>query len=137
MGYALNRAGGLLVVVVGLLVTAAIYWPGLHGGFFFDDYANIQRSKAVALEEISISSLLSAARSGVSGQLGRPVSQLSFALNYHFSGFNAFAFKITNLVIHCVNGLLVYVLALQLFRSMRDRLQETNISLYAAGVALL
>ncbi|MBL8419216.1 MAG: hypothetical protein JNK92_01140 [Dechloromonas sp.] len=137
MGYALNRAGGLLVVVVGLLVTAAIYWPGLHGGFFFDDHANILGNRGLVLEEISLRAFQAALQSGISGQFGRPVSQVSFALNNHFSGFNPFAFKFTNLVIHCVNGLLVYVLALQLFRSMRDRLQETNIGLYGAGVALL
>lgn len=127
----------VFLILLGLLVTAAIYWPGLHGGFFFDDHANILGNQGVALEEISLRSLQAAAQSGVSGELGRPVSQLSFALNHHFSGFDPFAFKFTNLLIHCTNGVLVFVLSLQLIRSARYKLEQASVGAYAAGIALL
>jgi hypothetical protein len=43
---------------------------------------------------------------------------LSFALNYYFAGqrFDRFAFKLTNVVIHVLNGLLVYWLSVLLLR---------------------
>jgi hypothetical protein len=49
------------------------------------------------------------------------LSQLSFALNYYFSGLDPFAFKLTNLAIHLVNTLLVFMLAQALFTAFLRR----------------
>jgi hypothetical protein len=49
--------------------------------------------------------------SGAAGPFGRPLPQLSFALNYYFSGFSPFAFKLSNLAIHCLCGVVVFCLA--------------------------
>ncbi|MCC7410823.1 MAG: tetratricopeptide repeat protein, partial [Gammaproteobacteria bacterium] len=49
--------------------------------------------------------------------LGRPIAMMSFALNHAASGFSPTAYKITNLAIHAVNALLVYLIALRLFAS--------------------
>ena len=108
----------------GVLAVFSVYWPGLHGGFFFDDHPNIVLNPGVKLAHLSWESLRLAWSSGISGQFGRPVSQLSFALNYYFSGFSPFAFKLTNLVIHCLNGVLVYLLGYQLLDSLRQRLKS-------------
>lgn len=118
------------------LLTFSIYWPGLMGGFFFDDYPNIVLNPGIKVENTSWESLSLAWSSGTAGQFGRPVSQLSFALNYHFSGFSPFAFKLTNLVIHGLNGLLLYLLCYQILDSVRLRLNElTNVRICAAVVA--
>ena len=98
-------AGGLLI---------AIYWPGLHGDFFFDDGPSILQAEGVRIENLSIESLRQAFLSGHAGPSGRPVAQLSFALNYYFSNFDPFRFKATNLAIHLATGLLVLYLALHL-----------------------
>lgn len=45
---------------------------------------------------------------------GRPVAQLSFALNHYFTGFDPLPYKAVNLAIHAINGLLVFGLALRL-----------------------
>jgi hypothetical protein len=120
-------------MIFALLVTVTIYWPGLHGSFFFDDNPNILQNKTLQLQDISAASLLSAALSGLSGGIGRPISQLSFALNHYFSEFDPFAFKLTNLLIHCLNGVLIYFLALQLFQNFAN---GARVRLFAAGVAL-
>lgn len=95
-------------------VTAALYWPGLGGGFFFDDEVNILHAERVRMEELSLSSIREAVVGGSAGPSGRPVAQLSFALNHYFSGFNPFAFKATNLAIHLTAGLLLFLLARRL-----------------------
>ena len=71
--------------------------------------------------------------SGGSGPSGRPVAQLSFALNHYFSGLDPFAFKLTNLAIHLANGVLIYILALRLFASSTVSLEQRH-ALIAAGV---
>ena len=70
---------------------------------------------------------------GGSGPSGRPVAQLSFALNHYFSGLDPFAFKLTNLAIHLANGVLIYILALRLFASSTVSLEQRH-ALIAAGV---
>ena len=106
------------------------------GQLFFDDYPNIVLNLGVKLEKLSWESLNLAWSSGNSGQFGRPISQLSFALNYFISGFSPFAFKLTNLIIHCLNGLLIYLLGYQILDSLRLRLNLGNVHLYAAVVAV-
>ena len=100
-----------------LLLSLAIYWPGLSGGFFFDDSANILEPTGVRLAAISLGSLLDAWESGVGGPLGRPVAMLTFAANHYFTGFEPFFFKVINLVIHCLNGVLVYLVAVLFCRA--------------------
>jgi len=121
-----------------LLLGVAIYWPGLSGGFFFDDSVNILEPAGVQLKSISRESLLNVWESGVGGPLRRPVSMLTFAANYYLSGFSPFFFKLTNLLIHCGNAVLVYFLSLFLVRAASpsiDRLHSAR--LIAAVVAAL
>lgn len=137
MSRPLNRLGSVGLALLATLTTILIYWPGLHGGFFFDDYPNIIDNKGVLLKDVSFSSLQATALSGISGIFSRPVSQLSFAVNYYFSGFDPFVFKLTNLVIHCLNAFLVYFLALQLFKGQQSGFLRADVRLYAAGVAIV
>ena len=102
-------------------IAVAVFSPGLHGGFFFDDQPNILQAEGVRLDSLSPDSLRQAAASGRSGPSGRPVAQLSFAFNHYFSGLDPFAFKATNLAIHAVSGLLVFFLALRLLAADRPR----------------
>ncbi len=129
------RFAGVGILLLGVLGAFSVYWSGLHGGFFFDDHPNIVLNPGVKLDSTAWESLRLAWSSGISGQFGRPVSQLSFALNHYFSGFSPFAFKLTNLVIHCLNGVLVYLLGYQLLDSLRQKQNLNNVSVWAALVA--
>ncbi|MFT3961565.1 tetratricopeptide repeat protein [Propionivibrio sp.] len=101
-----------------LLVTLlfAVYWPGLHGDFFFDDTPSILTPDGVRMTSLSWASLRDAFYSGTSGPLLRPIAQLSFALNYLWRGFDPFLFKITNLAIHVTNTLLAFIFVYQLMQ---------------------
>ena len=92
-------------------LTAAIYWQGLAGSFFFDDEPSILLAEGIRITALSLDSLHHAWSSGSAGPSGRPISQLTFALNYFFSGFNPFAFKATNLAIHLACGAWVGLIA--------------------------
>lgn len=87
-----------------LLLCAAAYFPGLHGGFVFDDWQNIVHNSLLQVDHPSLEGLRQAAFSVNAGPLKRPVSMLSFWLNYYFTGLDPFAFKLTNLLIHLLNG---------------------------------
>lgn len=101
------------------LVTIA-YWSGLHGSFFFDDNPNILNKPGIDLDTLTFIAIRDLWQAGGAGPLGRPVAQLSFALNHYFSGFDPFFFKLTNLLIHLGNGVLVMLLAAELLRENRQ-----------------
>ena len=93
-----------------------VYWPGLSGGFLFDDYPNIVDNHGVQPHDASIASLVSAALSSPSSEFKRPLASLSFAANYLASGLDPYWMKLTNLVIHLLNGWLVFLLARMLLQ---------------------
>lgn len=101
-----------LFTTVGL--TVAVYWAGLFGPFMLDDFSNIVH---LAPRSASASDLWLAAFGNESGVLRRPVSNLSFALNFLTSGEATFNFKATNLAIHVACGFAIYALVVSLART--------------------
>lgn len=89
------------------LISFAYCWisfPGLTGGFTLDDWPNLEK-----LDHIKdFNSFLQFVLNGISSQLGRPVSLLSFALQAENWPHNPFPFKLASLIIHVINAWLVY-----------------------------
>jgi len=112
-----NKSLTIYILVSIFLISFAIYFPGLHGPYVLDDGENITNNKAVALNTLTIQNLYDAALSNNSA-LKRPIATLSFGLNHYFSNAinNPFPFKVTNLIIHICNSLLVFFLTVRLLR---------------------
>jgi hypothetical protein len=104
------------IFLFAVLVTVAVYSPGLSGGWLFDDYPNIVDNHEVQPKSASVSDLVGAALSSPSSRFKRPLASLSFAANYLADGLDPFWWKVVNLVIHLLNGLLVFVLVRKLLR---------------------
>ncbi|KZC19690.1 MULTISPECIES: hypothetical protein [Rhodanobacter] len=107
----------LLTLLGAFAITLAVYWPGLSGGFLFDDYPNIVDNKGVQPHDASFPSLVGAALASPASEFKRPLSSLSFAVNYLTTGIDPYWMKLTNLLIHLLNGWLVYLLSMALLRS--------------------
>jgi len=105
-------------------LTVFIYYPGLSGPYIFDDYPNLLGNSFVQITSLDAKSLKHAAYSLAAGPLQRPVSMLSFALNYYFAGGFDYStpFKLTNLIIHILNGILL----LWISRIVFTRLAQSN-----------
>lgn len=106
---------------------------GLWGSFFFDDIPNILLAESIRIADLSWESLRNTLAGGQSSPLGRPVAQISFALNYHFGELSPYAYKVINLTIHVTCAWLVYALSLRLFRTPR---KEKTFSLYLSAILL-
>lgn len=98
-------------LAIALLLTSTVYWPGLSGGWLFDDYTSIVENPGVQPADLSLASLVDAALSSTTSEFKRPLASLSFALNYRATGLDPYWMKLTNLVIHLLNGVLVFLLA--------------------------
>ncbi|MGR9105973.1 MAG: hypothetical protein ACU843_03485, partial [Gammaproteobacteria bacterium] len=109
---------GLALVFV-LLGVFLIYRPALNGPFVFDDGPNILMNKALHLSSVSPKDIRFALESVHAGPFGRPVANLSFALNYYFFGPETYSFKLVNLIIHLLNGVCVFSLTRLLLRALR------------------
>lgn len=133
----------LLSFAVILVLCVAVYVPGIFGGFLFDDYPNIINNPWLSRAAQGHPDWLAIALSSGSGALRRPISMLSFGLNADWFGFSPLAFKVTNLLIHLVNGVLLFALCRRIasFLSKTDgettALQPTVLSLLATGLWLL
>jgi protein O-mannosyl-transferase len=114
----LRRHAGVGLLVIALLLVTAIYWPGLSGSWLFDDYPNIVDNHGVQPTEVSVPALVRAALSSPASEFKRPLASLSFAANYLVTGLDPYGMKLTNLVIHLLNGLLVFLLARMLLQSV-------------------
>ncbi|SFN54546.1 hypothetical protein SAMN05216289_12963, partial [Dokdonella immobilis] len=96
--------------------TSLVYWKGLQGGFVYDDYSFIFGNPGIKVSSNSLSNWFAAAMSFPSGShQGRWLGMLSFAANHYFTGMDPYAFKLTNLAIHLLNGLLVFLALRALF----------------------
>lgn len=131
-----------LVFILLACACAIIYSPGIYGPFIFDDLSNITGNSFLQIQNLSFSSLYSSATAGHAGPLKRPVAMISFALNYYFAGgYTASAFKITNIVIHCINTVLVFILCQQLLKRCATTVNHTldnTVTLWlAASISLI
>lgn len=123
----LNKFTSFKLLIASSIIVAIfmVYCPGVTGSFIFDDLTNITNNSLIQIEELNSSNLYSAATSGNAGPFKRPIAMLSFALNYYFAaGYEPSSFKLTNIVIHCINALLLFALCQQL--SKRATASSTN-----------
>jgi len=121
-----------------LLATFLVYRPGLNGPFIFDDSLNILSNQHLRMQDLSLASLREAAFSSPAGLFQRPLSMLSFALDFYFhSGDLAtYPFKLTNLLIHMLNGLAIFVLTQMLISFLRKHRQSQLPAAYPDWLAL-
>ena len=93
-------------IALASLVALLCYTPSLTGPFVFDDQHNIEDNSHIKITHLNLENLASAALS--SPIPNRPLPNISFALNYYFTGLNVVGFHVVNIIIHLINGVLVY-----------------------------
>jgi len=91
-------------LVVIACVAFVIYSNSFHVPFALDDSHTIQNNEKIR----DLSHFSSPAKF-----LGaRAVVNFTFALNYRFGGLDVFGYHLVNILVHCVNGFMVYFLSL-------------------------
>lgn len=132
-----SRRTILLLCLLLVAATAAVYWPGAYGGFLFDDFPNIVTNPRVQPEALTWEAIRTAARGYQPGIYGRPLATVSFAIDYLISGKNAWAFKLSSIAIHLVNASLVFWLLRRLLSLPRAGGQAAWTATAAFAIALL
>lgn len=109
------------------------YGPSLSGPFVFDDIPNLELL-GVGGGIDSLDAFVEFAASAQAGPLGRPLSLASFVMDGRSWPADPLPFRITNLLIHLVNGLLVLFLAQSVLVTRFER--QTAWRLAIIGMAL-
>jgi len=112
-----------LLLAIAVVATAFVYWPGVTGGWVFDDYPNIVDNAAIHITagHSSLAAWVNAAISSPASFLHRPLASITFALNWMAANGNPWPFKVTNIVIHLINGVLVFFMLRALLRLVEWR----------------
>lgn len=108
-----HNISSIFLSVCLFVVGMAVFWPGVSGGFLFDDYHNIVTNAHVQIKELTPETLWRAANAY--SESTRQLAMVSFALNAYWAGLDPWAYKVTGLLIHAVNSVLVFWLVLRIF----------------------
>ena len=103
-------AAGLTALAAILLFTWWAYRPGLTGDFLFDDFGNLPVLGATGPVTHWVT-FWRYITSGAADPTGRPLPLLTFLIDAHNWPANPYRFKVTNVILHLINGaLLAWVL---------------------------
>jgi protein O-mannosyl-transferase len=101
-----TQAKSIFVLLLFLFIGFAIYSNTFRSPFVFDDLTAITGNPNGRLKELSwegLSKVLNGAAAN------RPVPMLSFALNYFFNQYRVVGYHAVNILIHVLNGFLLFV----------------------------
>ena len=113
-GMAAAPAVALLLLI---LATTAVYWPGLNDFLLLDDYPQLNGLIEASGDEPSL--LVDTYLVSNSGPLGRPVAMATFIADAVTHGPDIGWWKYNNLMLHLLCGLLVTWFSLAILRAVR------------------
>ena len=125
-------SGGLIVAAIVLIYANVINAP-----FIFDDGPGIEENKSIRQLWPPGPVLHPPAETG-SGVAGRPIVNLSLALNYAISGLQPWSYHATNILIHALAALALFGLGCRTLEGpvLRERFAGRSVPV-ACGLALL
>ena len=131
-----SRASFVAVAVI-VAAIAGVYWNSLSAPFLFDDTLAIEQNNSIR-QLWPLSHVFSPPSDG-SGVTGRPIVNLSLALNYAWSGLNVTSYHVVNLVIHALAAAALFGLVRRslLRPALRGRFTADAAWWIATAVALL
>jgi tetratricopeptide (TPR) repeat protein len=130
----LSRYESLFLLSLALVVIL-IYANTLGSPFIFDSRPNIESNPHIRISKITLNDLTAAAFKSPANQ--RPLSNISFALNYYLHGYNVVGFHVVNVLIHISAGFFLYLFVKSTFRTPALKSRHENylwISFFTAAV---
>jgi hypothetical protein len=126
-------------LALALLAALALfaYLPGLHGNFLFDDFANLPSLGAQGRID-NWPAFWRYITASKNDPFGRPLTLLTFLLDARDWPAAPYPFKRTNLILHLLNGVLLYALLSKLGQSLNVTARQARIAaLFGCAMWLL
>jgi len=122
----------LFVVIALFLLLLIIYGNSFHGEWHFDDEGNIVNNINVHLKSLSLSDIKNTFY--FRGNIARPFSYLSFAMNYYLGGLDVFGYHLVNLAIHYISSIFLFLF---IYNALKLPILRKRYRKYAYSVALM
>src|SRR3989344_1258472 len=98
------------LVIILILAGFLTYANSLNNEFLFDDQGFILDNFNIKNFDIpKIFTTNTVAGSGIVSDYYRPLTSITFAIDYKFWGQNPFGFHLTNLILHILTGLILFL----------------------------
>jgi protein O-mannosyl-transferase len=121
--------------VIAIAVTGfVLYANTLKSPFLFDDQAHITENAHIRMTEFALQPIADAAFESPLPE--RPVANISFALNYFFHQYNVTGYHLTNIAIHILSAIFLFLLlrntlALPIFK---DKFKHSQFLAFTAAL---
>ena len=112
-------ASSLATILLLIVAACAVYGPSLNAPFTFDDEASIVENKSIKqlwplIDDAQHPGPLNLRTQNPTA--GRPLVNLSFALNYEFENLSPLGYRAFNLILHILSTLLMFAIVRRLLR---------------------
>lgn len=112
------------------------YAPGIAGNFTFDDFPNLSGLSNIN-EQPGLASIGQFVFDPITGSIGRPLSLITFALQHDSWNQNPGDFIQVNILLHLLNGTLLFWALMRLLRLLPDRPPQSDALALAAALVWL
>jgi tetratricopeptide (TPR) repeat protein len=133
----LNKSAAWVGLATLMLLAWLAYRPGLSGGFLFDDFVNLDALGNSGPVD-NLRTFWRYITSSTADPTGRPIALLSFLLDAHDWPADPAPFLRTNVILHLLNGTLLFVLLRKLEHAIAGTTPSNDaVPLLAAGMWIL
>ncbi len=127
----------LLFLLVLIAAPVISFWPGTSGDFLVDDFTNLKPMQNYG-GVTNLETLKAFVFSGISGPTGRPLSLATFLIDAQTWPANPYSFKRTNILLHALNGVVLFAVLFKLFQVMgRQNASALTIAFLASAIWLV
>ena len=111
------------------------YSNSFNCSWHFDDYDNITNNASIQISQFSWENIKNISF-GIMGnnRISRPVSYLSFALNYYWGGMDVFGYHIFNFLVHYLSAIFLFLL---IINTLKLPLLKEKYAKHSYSIALL
>jgi len=119
------------------IIIVICYSGTLNHSWHLDDFSNIVENKNIHIGNLSWEEITKSFYSSNSGRISRPLANLSFAINYWYSGLDTTSYHVVNIIIHIVCSSFVYLVFINTLNVYKERNKSSVPSHLIHDVALL
>ena len=99
-----------LILLIFTLIAFLVFGNSLFGNFVFDDLAIVRdRDELKNIQHLPLLLFEPYHKLGYDGDLYRPLTMISFSLNYFITGEKPWGFHLFNILLHTLSSWLVYL----------------------------
>lgn len=125
-------------ILVFISLSFFLYINNINGDFVFDDYPRIVESPDIR-ELSNIPQFFVSPFHYQNPETGifRPLTVISFAINYSMWGFSSWGYHLTNIIMHGLVGAILFQFIINIFREKKENKDIVTISAFLASLLFL